>query len=593
MHRASQGKATPCRSVCLTLSDQLVKVNRSIKISLFVKTGIFILLLFLFLPVTLFSQVNKAERMRIEGDSILSSRGELVIGIPNNLRKSALQAIPDLSPGSITDSLSMFYVNKEQFVKITESGTDYRIMPVPSMISPVKMAGKLDDILNGQAYPTYSQYLDLMKYFGEKYPEICTIDTIGRSMDGRLILAARLQRGAYNAGEKPIVFYTSTMHGDETTGYSMMLLLINEILKNKDASEQISSLLDELVLIINPLSNPDGTYFLNDSSIYGARRFNEHTIDLNRDYPKIKRGMQYTLIGLEPENIYMVKYMEKYRPSLSANFHTGAEVLNYPWDSWYSTEHIHADDAWFVEICKDYVDSARSIDPYYLRLYSAGYVFGSEWYRIEGGRQDFVTYNLRGREITIELSNVTLPPATEMWSYWEKNRAGLIGLIEKAEFGVHGTVTNGLTFQPMEAKIEIPGHDQNESFIYSDPVTGKFFRYLAEGTHQFTVSAEGFTSAGFSAEVHKNEKTEVTVTLDPVQTGILLKTLAGNEGIEIALNDDGSEVFSASLYDLTGRKVDDRLFIGRSGIVEKPVSEGIYILKIKTEHQTLSRLVFF
>ncbi len=555
-------------------------------------------LAFLFLQGTVFSQdLNREKNINLTL-SILSARGEAYIAIPTAQRKSFLMNMEGLTLDKQSDSLSFFYVDTEQFQGILNANIDFEILTAPSMLAPVRMASDLDEILAGAAYPGYQQYLDLMKRFGETYPDLCTIDTIGVSIGGKLILSARMQNGDYTGGERPIVFYSSSMHGDESVGYSLMLMLIDDVLKNAVSSPQISTILNDMVLIINPLSNPDGAYFQSDVSLFGAKRYNLNNVDLNRNFPDVRLGMDYSSPGMEKENLAMVSYMEKFPPMLSANFHTGAEVLNYPWDSWYSDERKHADNEWFIEICKDYVQAARSSDPSYLRLYPEGYVFGSDWYWIPGGRQDFVTYNLRGRELTIELSDVKLPAVSQIPGFWNKNRTALLDLAAKAGFGIYGTVSERGTLKPIAAKVEIPGYDQNESNVFSHRQTGNFFRFLPQGSYELEISAEGYVSEFVTVQVIKNQRTEIGIQLakiggeEPSDLEILVKSSPGNHELFIELKGDGSEVFSADLYDLTGRIVQENIFIGNSGTVGGAMFRGIYILKVKSKQQSLNRLVF-
>jgi hypothetical protein len=560
-----------------------------------------LLLFFLFNQAEVFSQNNPPEQIRLKVDSILHERGEAYIGIPVSERKSFTAGSSLFTPDKITDTLLYYHVDESQYQQILESGITYNLYTAPSMAGTVRMALNADEILNGTGYPTYQQYLDLMMKFANDYPALCTIDTIGYSIAGKLILAARLQKGSYKPGDKPVVFYSSTIHGDEALGYSMMLMLISEFLKNSESSAQISSILNETVVIINPSSNPDATYFGSDTSLFGAKRRNLTNTDLNRNFHDIRSGINYSYGGLQKENLAMVHYMEKFPPSISANFHTGAEVLNYPWDSWESTDTLtiantdkfpHADNKWFVEICKDYVDLARVTAPFYLYLYPEGYVIGSVWYTVFGGRQDFVTYCLRGRELTIELSNTYLPDASELPGYWTKNKSALINLIEKADFGIHGTVIDSVTLKPVSAKVEIPGYDRYNSYIYSYPATGKFFRYLPEGSYNVRITADGYRSKTINAEVLKNQQTTFNVLLVPITLEVLVKAVPGSNELQIELRDDNSEIFNASLYDLSGRKVEERNFRGNLGTMNNVNLKGVYILRIRSDNQSVSRLVY-
>ena len=41
-------------------------------------------------------------------------------------------------------------------------------------------------------YPTYSQYDSIMQSFATLYPSLCRLDTIGTSVNGKLVLALKI-----------------------------------------------------------------------------------------------------------------------------------------------------------------------------------------------------------------------------------------------------------------------------------------------------------------------------------------------------------------------------------------------------------------
>lgn len=53
-------------------------------------------------------------------------------------------------------------------------------------------------------YPTYLVYDSLMRRFATTYPEICKLDTIGFSVDNRLILALKISSNPHSSIDKPI-----------------------------------------------------------------------------------------------------------------------------------------------------------------------------------------------------------------------------------------------------------------------------------------------------------------------------------------------------------------------------------------------------
>ena len=117
-----------------------------------------------------------------------------------------------------------------------------------------------------------------------QYPSLCRLDTIGTSINGKLVLALRISNNPGAAATKPEVFYTSTMHGDETGGFILMLRLADYLLSNYNDNPRVKELIDNLDIWINPLANPDGTYNSGDV-ISSPVRFNANGVDLNRNFP--------------------------------------------------------------------------------------------------------------------------------------------------------------------------------------------------------------------------------------------------------------------------------------------------------------------
>jgi hypothetical protein len=195
-------------------------------------------------------------------------------------------------------------------------------------------------------------------------------------------------------------------------------------------------------------------------------------------------------------------------------------VVNYPWDRWLATKH--ADDLWFYLISRDYADVAHASSvPGYMTDLNNGVTRGAVWYVISGGRQDYVTYELQGREVTIELDDDFITPASDLPLLWEYNYRSFLGYLENALFGIHGYVKDALTGNPVQAKIFIPGHDKDSSHIYSDPLTGRFARLVDPRSWTLKFSAPGYLDTTiYNIPVFDGEKTEIAVNMVPVINAI-------------------------------------------------------------------------
>ena len=186
---------------------------------------------------------------------------------------------------------------------------------------------------NWDFYPSYDVYLEMMYAFEDQYPDLCKVTSIGSTVDGRELLVAKLTDSLTVAQNEPKVLYTSSMHGDEISGFVLSLRLIDFLLKNYESDSEIRSILNNVELWINPLANPDGTYRNNNNSIFIASRYNANWIDLNRNYPDPEDGPHPDGNPYQPETIAFMNFTDSVGFDLSSNFHSGAVVANYPWDT--------------------------------------------------------------------------------------------------------------------------------------------------------------------------------------------------------------------------------------------------------------------
>ncbi|WP_373810111.1 M14 family zinc carboxypeptidase, partial [Porphyromonas loveana] len=225
------------------------------------------------------------------------------------------------------------YANEEEFEAFLRYGMKPTILTPPSMERVVEMMDYRPGAKNDwNTYPTYEGYVSMMNEFQANYPSLCTTSSVGKSVKNRELLVCRLT-SSVNAGKKPKVFFTSTMHGDETTGYVVMLRLIDYLLSNYETDPRVKNILDKTEVWISPLTNPDGTYRMGNNSVNGATRYNANNIDLNRNFKDDVHGDHPDGKPWQPETQAYMDFQSQHNFVLGMNVHGGAEVVNYPWDN--------------------------------------------------------------------------------------------------------------------------------------------------------------------------------------------------------------------------------------------------------------------
>lgn len=463
----------------------------------------------LFLSIISFNIFAQKEDLR----SMMKERNEFYFNFEIDDIQELNKIANIISIDNVDGNKITAYANNKQYERFLTLGIETTLLTPPSMLENHKMFdGRTRTEYDWDQYPTYEAYEAMMEEFAEDYSEYCTLIDLGTLNSGRKLLVARINNGETEG--KPKFFYSSTIHGDETTGFIMMLRLIETLLTKQDLPE-VKNVLDNIDLFIAPNTNPDGTYHGGNHTVNGATRSNAYGVDMNRNYPDPVDGAHPDGEAYAMETEIMMQFAEDYQFTMAANYHGGAEVMNYPWDNDYTR---HADDAWWQLISREYADlcqdAAQSTDPYYMTDEENGITNGADWYRIGGGRQDYMNYYQQCREITIECSTIKCPSASQLPTFWEYNYNSIFAYMNQVLYGIHGTVKDAATKEPLKATIEILNHDQDYSMVESQLPMGNFHRPINAGTYTIEIKANGYLPIQKTVTVVDGEATILDVELE-------------------------------------------------------------------------------
>lgn len=464
------------------------------------------------------------------------------------------------------------YANDSEWAEFGKLGFSPQLLPAPSSEFPVVMSSDVNAAKSWDTYPTYSTYVATMNSFASNYPHLCQIINVGTTVNGRSILVAKISDNVASEEKEPEVLLSSTMHGDETTGWMLMLRLIDTLLSQYGSNPRLTNIVNSMELYIAPNTNPDGTYYGGDNTVSNARRYNANGVDLNRNYPNYDGSLNSGAI--QPETQAMMDFANAHNFVFGANFHGGAEVVNYPWDFTYTR---HADDAWFISSSLVYASKAQENGPsgYFTNISSNGIINGADWYSIAGGRQDWMNYTRNGREVTIECSNTKMPAASTMPDYWNYNYEAILSYLELALDGVHGTVVDAYG-NPLAAEINIASHDDVYSIIETDATHGDFYRYLQPGTYTLTVSTAGYDPQNVQVTVNAGQMTPVTVVFGEVVNSLDITLNQGWNLISLNVVPDS--------YALTD------IFAGVTGLIQVKNESRSYMPSMAAYFNTLQEL---
>ncbi len=427
-------------------------------------------------------------------DELFLERGEVNFSFEYK-NKNQLNDISDIvSIDHKTNAeLAYAYANKKEFSEFLKLGIDYKI--IPKKIISYNNGSKN----NWDYYPTYEEYVDMMIAFADSFPDICKLHHLGTLNSGREILIVQISDNVGQKEDKPSFLYTSSMHGDELAGYILSLRLIDYILNGYNNNTRLTELVNKIDIWINPLANPDGAYYGGNQDVWSAIRYNSNWVDLNRNYPDPEDGAHPDGNPYQEETNMFLGLADTVNFTISANMHGGAEVCNYPWDTW---SNLTADDNWWQYVSQEYADSCQTNSGNgYFNYLNDGITNGWDWYSVAGGRQDYMNYFKHCREFTLELSDNKTPNPNDLPALWDANYPSLLNYMEQSLYGIRGIVTDSITGNPIKAKVEITNHDVDSSHVYSNLPIGNYHRHIFQGNYNLTFSKNGYYSKTINATI--------------------------------------------------------------------------------------------
>ncbi|MBI1798985.1 MAG: immune inhibitor A [Candidatus Eisenbacteria bacterium] len=188
------------------------------------------------------------------------------------------------------------------------------------------------------------------------------IDTLGTSRQGRPIWGLKLGKSVVGPDPRPVVFYNALTHAREPEGMQALFYFVDDLLSKYGSDSFATSLLDQRVIYIVPLVNPDGyqinvnTYINSGGASFGFWRKNardndanglinnQDGVDINRNY-----GYKWGLDNIgssgnrasevyrgpsafsEPETQAERDIVSLLKPRTGLSFHTYSDLMLYPW----------------------------------------------------------------------------------------------------------------------------------------------------------------------------------------------------------------------------------------------------------------------
>ena len=448
-------------------------------------------------------------------------------------------------------------------------------------------------------YHTHAQLAQILLDAQTDHPAIAQRGSIGQSVQGRELWTLIISANVGIEEAEPEVRISASMHGNEKIAMEMSVYLIEYLTDNygQPGYEDVTNLVDNYEIHFLPLHNPDGHV--------ANSRYNANGVDLNRNYPvpdgSIGEDGTYTE---QVETVAMKNWGFGQNFVVSQDGHSGALVVNYPWDYTYT---LAPDNDAFIVLSEEY---SWYNQPMWNGWFYHGITNGAQWYVTKGSLQDWSYHETGSLHVIVEFSDNYAPPAGQLDGYWDDNRESFMHWIKASRYGVNGVVTDAATGLPLAATVTVIGIDKP---VFTDPDFGDYYKLLDSGSYTLRFEATdhvaqeiGGVSTTWGTPTVLNVALASTITAVPE----LPSTAASFEGsfpnpfnptTTLRFNLSRPASVHLSIHDSQGRRVrallagealsegpHEILWDGR-GDSGFPAPSALYLARLTVEEETQSR----
>jgi PKD repeat protein len=398
-------------------------------------------------------------------------------------------------------------------------------------------------------YYTYDQVIAIADSLAINFPLICQKIIIGTSVGNRQLAVLKISDNANVDENEAEIFFEAGIHGDEVGGTENVIRFARDICRGYATNTQYQNMINSHEIFLYLMVNPDGRISMS--------RYNDNAVDINRDGGYMWNGegnssAPFSQVETKAQRDFV--YGNQF--TVFTDYHSGTEFISYPWsyrpDATPDNLHIN-------QLAGVYESSSGYINIPYAQGYSGMYPINGSTKDVNYGVMSSVSWS-------IEISNDKQPPASQIYSYYNKNKPAMIAITERCGYGISGTVTDSITGVAVPALIYINSYYP----CYNDPIVGDYHKYLLAGSYTVKVVANGYKTKTVSNVVVPTNATAVA--------NFQLAPESGNYGYKVAicyipnnnLNDEGKTYAALGPPDYVNYS------LGRNGYVIVDMKDTIF-----------------
>lgn len=194
-----------------------------------------------------------------------------------------------------------------------------------------------------EAYKNPDEIEDFVKDIHARYPNITTVKSIGKTLEGRDILAIKISDNASMKEVEPAILVNAMHHAREVMTPEITTDMVEYLTSNYGSNAEVTNWVNSTEIWVIPMFNLDGNNKMwNENSMWRKNTRNGHGVDINRNYPvgwnscngsSSNTGAQDyrgTAPASEPETQAMMNFVASIKPVFNISYHSYSEIVIYP-----------------------------------------------------------------------------------------------------------------------------------------------------------------------------------------------------------------------------------------------------------------------
>lgn len=396
----------------------------------------------------------------------------------------------------LTDSM-------KKYLKLNEfdvTGVNYQTMEIEALLTPQEFEQIKSQktsirysfpqtLVRGpdQEFKSPEEIEDFVNAIHSRYPDITEVSSIGKTLEGRDILAIKISDNPRVDDKEPVLLVNAMHHAREVMTPEITTDMIEYLVSNYGQKPEVTNWVDQTEIWVVPMFNMDGNNKMwTEDSMWRKNTRDGHGVDLNRNYPQgwntcngsssnvNSSSYRGAAPGSEPETQAMMNLVAQIKPVFNISYHSYSEIVIYPFGC--RPLKTPAEEA--VESIG--AELARAID----------YKPGTAWellYNADGGDIDWMYVEHQVLPYVIEV-NSTFQGFHPNYKKWRdktvlRNRPGWMHLLNKLQGPSLQGVVNREEYQ--QIKISKAGAAK-VSQVYKINPDGSYYVMLKAGSYDVT-----------------------------------------------------------------------------------------------------------